>query len=45
MSTRALTIVVAIFTLLAWDLARNNGEWFWAVNAFVNDLLRGLGLT
>ena len=41
---RALTAIVVVFALLAFDLAENDSEWFRTVNAAVNDLARHASL-
>ena len=38
MAMRALVIAIAVFALLAFDLARNDGEWTESVTAFVGHL-------
>jgi hypothetical protein len=38
MGMRALVIVIMIFGLLAFDLAKNDGEWTGNVTAFVGHL-------
>ena len=36
---RAVVVVVAIFYLLAFDLASNNGEWVRSIQALAGDIL------
>ena len=38
MAMRALAIAIAVFALLAFDLAKNDGEWTESVIAFVGHL-------
>ena len=39
-----MAVFVLLFALLALDLSKNNGEWFWTVNAWVDDILRAVGV-
>lgn len=40
---RVLAVIVVLFALAALDLTTNGGQWFWTVNAWVDDVLRTLG--
>lgn len=38
-------MLVALFALLAWDLSQNDGEIFWVMNFYVDEMMRQLRLS
>jgi hypothetical protein len=41
---RVAFIAIALFMLFAWDFAMNDADLFWAINEYLDEILRYLGL-
>lgn len=41
---RIFYIVIALFLVLAWDLSRNDGALFRALNTHADQMMRSLGM-
>jgi len=42
---RVYYVLVALFALLVWDIAENDAHVYWALNTYVDEVMRQLHLS